>query len=286
MSPALEEENLAHIYIILDSIEQRDEKQLKKEEWKVKFLSAVEDSQNNTTKLEECLASLDSLDDRFKLDARDDKSEDEIARNRGNFVLETLDNGKAKLVREYLDIPGRITTGAACLKDQGYYTPHFLNNVEAVRCMARYRCKIGKAAAYQKGNGIYDAFARISRYTALVDPVYIAAGHMEKLDAGSDPMLRAFELQWELKKVSRKEFEFRDEYSALRDVCGKFGVALLDQCDGTDPDVRCLLESANGEKEDQRLDVLYLALLNHDTKVCFGVKGNLHTPLSKSRLTY
>lgn len=43
-----------------------------------------------------------------------------------------------------------------------------------------------------------------------------------------DPILTAFELSWELRRLSRMETEFRAEYNVMRKNCQEFATALLD----------------------------------------------------------
>jgi transient receptor potential cation channel subfamily C protein 4 len=48
-----------------------------------------------------------------------------------------------------------------------------------------------------------------------------------------DPILTAFELSWELKRLSRMENEFKVEYEKLAQQCQDFAVDLLDQTRGS-----------------------------------------------------
>lgn len=43
-----------------------------------------------------------------------------------------------------------------------------------------------------------------------------------------DPILTAFELSWELRRLSALEHEFKTEYQELRAQCQEFATALLD----------------------------------------------------------
>ncbi|GBP17798.1 Transient receptor potential protein [Eumeta japonica] len=63
--------------------------------------------------------------------------------------------------------------------------------------------------------------ARINAYRALTAPSLIAL-------SSADPLLTAFQLSWELGRLSRMETEFRVEYKALRQQCQEFATALLD----------------------------------------------------------
>ncbi|XP_072945473.1 transient receptor potential protein [Epargyreus clarus] len=63
--------------------------------------------------------------------------------------------------------------------------------------------------------------ARINAYRALSSPSLIAL-------SSADPLLTAFQLSWELGKLSVMETEFRAEYKALRQQCQEFATSLLD----------------------------------------------------------
>ncbi|ROT80807.1 hypothetical protein C7M84_000444, partial [Penaeus vannamei] len=63
--------------------------------------------------------------------------------------------------------------------------------------------------------------SRINAYRALASPSLIAL-------SSKDPILTAFELSWELRRLSFMEHEFRSEYQELRKQCQDFATALLD----------------------------------------------------------
>ncbi|XP_067134766.1 LOW QUALITY PROTEIN: transient receptor potential-gamma protein-like [Centruroides vittatus] len=63
--------------------------------------------------------------------------------------------------------------------------------------------------------------SRINAYRALSSPSLIAL-------SSKDPILTAFELSWELRRLSFMEHEFKSEYQELRKKCQDFATALLD----------------------------------------------------------
>ncbi|XP_015916803.1 transient receptor potential-gamma protein-like [Parasteatoda tepidariorum] len=63
--------------------------------------------------------------------------------------------------------------------------------------------------------------SRINSYRALASPSLIAL-------SSKDPILSAFELSWELRRLSFMEQEFKNEYQELRRQCQNFATALLD----------------------------------------------------------
>ena len=68
--------------------------------------------------------------------------------------------------------------------------------------------------------------SRINAYRALASSSLIAL-------SSKDPILTAFELSWELKRLSRLENEFKVDYEHLAKQCQEFAVALLDQTRGS-----------------------------------------------------
>ncbi|KAI1285513.1 Transient receptor potential-gamma protein [Halotydeus destructor] len=63
--------------------------------------------------------------------------------------------------------------------------------------------------------------SRINAYRALASPSLIAL-------SSKDPILTAFELSWQLRRLSFLEPEFKTEYLELRKQCQSFATALLD----------------------------------------------------------
>lgn len=63
--------------------------------------------------------------------------------------------------------------------------------------------------------------SRINAYRALASPSFIAL-------SSKDPILTAFDLSWDLRRLSFLEPEFKTEYQELRKQCQAFATALLD----------------------------------------------------------
>uniref|UniRef100_F1KU57 Transient receptor potential-gamma protein n=1 Tax=Ascaris suum TaxID=6253 RepID=F1KU57_ASCSU len=68
--------------------------------------------------------------------------------------------------------------------------------------------------------------SRINAYRALASPSLICL-------SAKDPILYAFELSYELRRLSYIENEFRSEYQELSQKCQKFSVNMLDQVRGS-----------------------------------------------------
>jgi transient receptor potential cation channel subfamily C protein 4 len=62
--------------------------------------------------------------------------------------------------------------------------------------------------------------SRVNAYKALASPSLISL-------SSKDPILTAFQLSWELKRLSRIENEFKVEYEKLSDQCQEYASALL-----------------------------------------------------------
>lgn len=67
--------------------------------------------------------------------------------------------------------------------------------------------------------------SRFNAYQALASPSLICL-------SARDPILYAFELSWELRRLSYVENEYRNEYQELSQKCQKFSVNMLDQVRG------------------------------------------------------
>ncbi|CAG2114527.1 unnamed protein product, partial [Medioppia subpectinata] len=84
---------------------------------------------------------------------------------------------------------------------------------------ARCGCKDCRLA--NKEDCLRHSRSRINAYKALCSPSLIAL-------SSKDPILTAFELSWQLRRLSFLEPEFKCEYLELRRQCQSFATALLD----------------------------------------------------------
>ncbi|XP_026318010.1 transient receptor potential protein-like [Hyposmocoma kahamanoa] len=83
------------------------------------------------------------------------------------------------------------------------------------------KCGCDECVKSSQEDSLRHSQARINAYRALTSPSLIAL-------SSADPLLTAFQLSWELGRLSRMETEFRVEYKALRHQCQEFATALLD----------------------------------------------------------
>ncbi|CAH8582230.1 unnamed protein product [Schistosoma guineensis] len=84
------------------------------------------------------------------------------------------------------------------------------------------RCACNICTQARRENGLQHSTLRINTYRALTSPSFIIL-------TSSDPILTAFELSWELKKLGELENEFRAEYEELEAKCQKFATDMLAQ---------------------------------------------------------
>ncbi|XP_069696083.1 transient receptor potential protein-like [Periplaneta americana] len=83
------------------------------------------------------------------------------------------------------------------------------------------RCACDECVTSNDLDSLRHSQSRINAYRALTSPSLISL-------SSKDPLLTAFELSWELRRLSRMENEFRDEYNQMRSQCQEFATALLD----------------------------------------------------------
>ncbi|XP_020288795.1 transient receptor potential-gamma protein isoform X2 [Pseudomyrmex gracilis] len=83
------------------------------------------------------------------------------------------------------------------------------------------RCGCDECVTSRMEDSLRHSRSRINAYRALASPSLIAL-------SSKDPILTAFELSWELRRLSFLEHEFKCEYQELRKQCQDFATALLD----------------------------------------------------------
>ncbi|XP_044729543.1 transient receptor potential-gamma protein [Chrysoperla carnea] len=83
------------------------------------------------------------------------------------------------------------------------------------------RCGCDDCVQSRLNDSLRHSRSRINAYRALASPSLISL-------SSKDPILTAFELSWELRRLSFLEHEFKCEYQELRKQCQEFATALLD----------------------------------------------------------
>ncbi|CAF4493895.1 unnamed protein product [Rotaria sp. Silwood1] len=82
------------------------------------------------------------------------------------------------------------------------------------------RCDCSNCIVYNKEDSLRHSRSRINAYKALSSPCYISL-------SSRDPIMTAFDLNRELKRLSRIENEFKQEYEQLAQQCQEYSAALL-----------------------------------------------------------
>ncbi|XP_076315977.1 transient receptor potential protein-like isoform X2 [Tachypleus tridentatus] len=83
------------------------------------------------------------------------------------------------------------------------------------------RCGCDDCVVKASSDCLRHSCSRINAYRALSSPSLIAL-------SSKDPILTAFELSWELRRLSSIENEFKVDYTELRQRCQEFATSLLD----------------------------------------------------------
>ncbi|KAF7285045.1 hypothetical protein GWI33_012350 [Rhynchophorus ferrugineus] len=83
------------------------------------------------------------------------------------------------------------------------------------------RCGCDDCVFSTKSDSLRHSQSRINAYRALSSPSLISL-------SSSDPLLTAFELSWDLRRLSQMETEFRNDYSEMRSQVQNFACSLLD----------------------------------------------------------
>lgn len=83
------------------------------------------------------------------------------------------------------------------------------------------RCRCKDCVVAMEEDCLCHSRSRINAYRALSSPSLICLSSI-------DPILTAFELSWELRRLSMAEKEFKDDYVKLRSRCQDFATTLLD----------------------------------------------------------
>ncbi|XP_038055091.1 short transient receptor potential channel 4-like [Patiria miniata] len=99
------------------------------------------------------------------------------------------------------------------------------------------KCGCDDCISSIRHDGLRHSRSRLNIYRALASPSLISL-------SSEDPILTAFELSWELRKLSYRENEFKAEYDKLVEQCREFATDLLDQTRGS-KELECILNRDN-----------------------------------------
>ncbi|XP_076367318.1 transient receptor potential-gamma protein-like [Tachypleus tridentatus] len=127
------------------------------------------------------------------------------------------------------------------------------------------RCGCRECVVSSSEDSLRHSRSRINAYLALASPSLISL-------SSKDPILTAFELSWELRKLSFMEHEFKNEYQELYRQCQNFATALLDHTRST-YELEVILNydvsrPAFNHGDRMHLSRLKLAIRNKQKKFC------------------
>lgn len=137
------------------------------------------------------------------------------------------------------------------------------------------RCGCKKCRAANKEDCLRHSRSRINAYKALSSPSLIAL-------SSKDPILTAFELSWQLQRLSNLEPEFKNEYLELRKQCQLFATALLDHTRTTE-ELEVLLDydpDNNPQDNNERMQLSRLKLAIRIKQKMFCAHANVQQLLA------
>ncbi|XP_050543532.1 transient-receptor-potential-like protein isoform X2 [Daktulosphaira vitifoliae] len=128
--------------------------------------------------------------------------------------------------------------------DIAYFTPDITplilaahkNNYEIIKMLLdrgatlpmphMIKCGCDKCITSVNNDSLRYSMCRVNEYRALASPSLISLSSV-------DPILTAFQLSWELRRLAKMEVEFTKDYTELRQQCEQFAVDLLQQTRST-----------------------------------------------------
>ncbi|ESN98767.1 hypothetical protein HELRODRAFT_66730 [Helobdella robusta] len=114
----------------------------------------------------------------------------------------------------------------AAQRDNYEITKILLDRGDSISKPHDIRCSCDICVTKTAEDSLNHSMSRINAYRALASPSLIAL-------SSKDPILTAFELSWELRRLSKLENELKIEYEGLAKQCQNFAVDLLDQVRGS-----------------------------------------------------
>ncbi|CAF0825592.1 unnamed protein product [Rotaria sp. Silwood1] len=153
------------------------------------------------------------------------------------FAQVELDREKSEQQQQSHDVSNKVTEQLNLSTSRSYtpdITPVILaahrDNYEIVKILLErgekvtephdVRCDCENCIVYNKEDSLRHSRSRINAYKALSSPCYISL-------SSRDPIMTAFDLNRELKRLSRIENEFKQEYEELAQQCQDYSASLL-----------------------------------------------------------
>ncbi|XP_029457720.1 short transient receptor potential channel 2-like [Rhinatrema bivittatum] len=142
--------------------------------------------------------------------------------------------------------PGVTPLTLACEKDLYEIVEMLMKKGHVITTPHKISCSCLECSNGRKYDLLKFSLSRINTYKGIASRAYLSI-------ASEDAMLRAFKLSRELKRLSRKEPEFKPEYLSLEKLCQAFAVELLGMC-RNQSEVTAVLNDAGDDSDEEEVD--------------------------------
>ncbi|KAJ1120556.1 hypothetical protein NDU88_008721 [Pleurodeles waltl] len=142
--------------------------------------------------------------------------------------------------------PGVTPLTLACEKDLYEIVEMLMKKGHVITTPHKISCSCLECSNGRKYDLLKFSLSRINTYKGIASRAYLSI-------ASEDAMLRAFKLSRELKRLSKKEPEFKPEYLSLEDLCQEFAVELLGMC-RNQSEVTAVLNDCGDDSDEDELD--------------------------------
>ncbi|KAG9466333.1 hypothetical protein GDO78_016785 [Eleutherodactylus coqui] len=142
--------------------------------------------------------------------------------------------------------PGVTPLTLACEKDLYEIVEMLMKKGHVITTPHKISCTCLECSNGRKYDLLKFSLSRINTYKGIASRAYLSI-------ASEDAMLRAFKLSRELKRLSRKEPEFKPEYLSLEDLCQEFAVELLGMC-RNQSEVTAVLNDCGDDSDEEEMD--------------------------------
>ncbi|XP_077155017.1 short transient receptor potential channel 2-like [Ranitomeya variabilis] len=142
--------------------------------------------------------------------------------------------------------PGVTPLTLACEKDLYEIVEMLMKKGHVITTPHKISCTCLECSNGRKYDLLKFSLSRINTYKGIASRAYLSI-------ASEDAMLRAFRLSRELKRLSRKEPEFKPEYLSLEDLSQEFAVELLGMC-RNQSEVTAVLNDCGDDSDEEELD--------------------------------
>ncbi|OCT93462.1 hypothetical protein XELAEV_18016531mg [Xenopus laevis] len=142
--------------------------------------------------------------------------------------------------------PGVTPLTLACEKDLYEIVEMLMKKGHVITTPHKISCACMECSNGRKYDLLKFSLSRINTYKGIASRAYLSI-------ANEDAMLSAFKLSRELKRLSRKEPEFKPEYLSLENLSQEFAVELLGMC-RNQSEVTAVLNDCGDDGDEEELD--------------------------------